>query len=470
MKNTAFFKSLLYAGIVLLFLNCDDEKPVTAHAHQTKNMAISFSQFKKETDIVDFQTVFRAKALHFEENARTAGLTQGFVIDTTSIEKRSDSNPTYSFFVYPVNDKMAGENEIFNLVYYMENGKWETFIFSAERKTVEGSNNLYENIKQVYSSNSKKAVCWGTEYKFHCTRTGPCAGGSCDLCNLCVSSSAITVPCGGSVVDPEDPGYGTGNPEVGINPGGGGIPVRAFMTALQLSFLEEGWLNMNPFFKARLIENYIDLPSIAAVAEIREEFKAKMLFLMDNPEMCQSIMTFVIAQNYQQGAQQFGWELANLAMEQQFEFILNPTIATRDAIQIDRAESLATSLNQLTFNPAEADQLPNQRNSFIGSYKFRINTITGLKMNIKFSVSPEYHHTVANVNTEQYGVSLGEWGQSDYSVDILPNGNIRVEVIGSMTYDYSIQGWGLKVIKGIRLVLILNPADATIIGSSWHYN
>lgn len=468
MKNTAFFKGLLYAGIVLLFLNCDDEKPVTAHAHQTKNMAISFSQFKKETDIVDFQTVFRVKASHFGENARTAGLTQGFVIDTTSIEKRSDSNPTYSFFVYPINDKMAGEHEIFNLVYHKENGKWETSLFSAEIKVVEGSNTLYENIKQVYSSRSTNVVCWGTEYKFHCTRTGPCAGGTCDLCNLCISSSAITVPCG--IPEPENPSIGTGGePGFGINPGGGGIPVKVFMTALQLDLVQQGWLNVNPFFKARLIEGYIGVPSISAIVDIRDEFKAKLGFLMTNYEMCQSVVEYVIQQQYRQEAQQFGWELINLAMEDSFAFAFDDTVA-ENAVPINSIGQLGASLNNLEITSVSTDQLPNQRNSFLGSYKFKINMITGIKINIKFSVSREYNHTVTSVNTEQYGASLGEWEQSDHSVDILPNGNIRVEVIGSMTYDYSIQGLGLKVIKGIRLVLILNPADATIVSSSWNYN
>ena len=471
MKNTAFFKGLLYAGIVLLFLNCDDEKPVTAHALQSKNMAISFSQFKKETDIVDFQTVFRAKALHFEENARTAGLTQGFVIDTTSIEKRSDSNPTYSFFVYPVNDKTAGKDEIFNLVYHKENGKWETSIFSAEIKVVEGSNTLYENIKQVYSSRSTNVVCWGTEYKFHCTRTGPCAGGSCGLCNLCVSSSAIPVPCG--TTEPEDPGTGTGGePGFGINPGGGGIPVKAFMTALELDLVQQGWLDANPFFKARLIEGYIDVPSISAIVDIRDEFKAKLGFLMANYEMCQSVVEYVIQQQYRQEAQQFGWELINLAMEDSFAFAFDDTVA-ENAVPINSIGQLGTSLNELKFTSVAIDQLPNQRNTFIGSYKFRINTITGLKMNIKFSVSPQYHHTVTSVATEQYGVSLGEWEQSHYEAEVLPNGNIRVEVVGSMKYDYSIDGWitkGLKIFRGIRMILILNPADATIVSSSWNYN
>lgn len=470
MKNTAsFFKGLLYTGIILLFFNsCESDKPSISHTDQGRNRAISFSQFKSETDIVDFQTIYKTKTLH-EENARVATSTEDFVIDTTSIEKRSDSDPTYSFFVYPVNDEMAGENEIFNLVYHKEGGKWETSIFSAERKTVEGSNDLYENIKQVYSSSNRNAVCWGTEYKFHCTRTGPCAGGNCDLCNLCVSSSAITVPCG--TPEPEDPGIGTGGgPDFGINPGGGGIPVRAFMTALQLDLEQQGWLNANPFFKARLIEGYIDVPSINAVVDIREEFKAKLNFMMAHYELCQNIMAFVTGQQYRQEAQKFAWELINLAMEDQFEFILNSTIASENAIQINTIEDLTASLNQSKITAVEIEQQPNRRNSFLGSYKFKINPITGLKMNIKFSVSPEYLHTVTNVNTEQYGASLGDWDQSDYSVDILQNGNIRVEVIGSMTYDYSIQGWGLKVIKGIRMILILNQNDATIIGSQWHYN
>jgi len=153
-----------------------------------------------------------------------------------------------------------------------------------------------------------------------------------------------------------------------------------------------------------------------------------------------------------------------------FSFEFDAAIEPADTRTINSVEELAESLNQLEINAVAIEQQPNVSNTFLGSYKFKINLFTGLRMNVKFSVSRQQRHTVTNVTSEEYGASIGEWKQSDYFVDILSNGNIKVEVVGSMKYDYTIEGWGVKVIKGIRLTLILNPLDATIVSSEWRYN
>lgn len=319
MKNISFLKYALITGMLLLiFSGCQNEEPESSHhLHAEKASSISLAQFKQETGLDNFKTVFRAKSIASGPALRGASEPSDFVLDTTAIEKHTGHNGilSYSFFVYPLDHEIAGENEIFNLAYYKENGKWETIILSLE-KTSEGSQTQYENIKEIYSSASRNAVCWGTQYTFHCTKTGPCAGGNCDLCNLCVSSSAITVPCGS---EPENPGTGTGtDPDIGVNPGGGGggIPVQAFMAALQLDLAQSQWLDANPFFKARLIEGYIGVPNIAAIAAIRQEFKAKLDYMMNYTEMCQSIVAFVEQQQYVEEAQKFGWEIVDLAMSE----------------------------------------------------------------------------------------------------------------------------------------------------------
>lgn len=319
MKKISLLKNALLMGVILLiFSGCQNEEPESSHhAHSEKDSSISFGQFKHETEMDNFQTVFRAKSIASGKALRGNPVPSDFVLDTTAIEKHVGNNGilSYSFFAYPVNHDIAGEDEIFNLAYYKENGKWETIILSLE-KASDGSHDHYENVKEIYSSANRNAVCWGTRYTFHCTKTGPCAGGNCDLCNLCVSSSAITVPCGS---DPEDPGTGTGtDPDIGVNPGGGGggIPVQAFMTALQLDLGQSHWLDANPFFKARLIEGYIGVPDIQAIAAIREEFKAKLDYMMNHAEICQSIVAFVEQQQYVEESQKFGWEMVDLAMSE----------------------------------------------------------------------------------------------------------------------------------------------------------
>ena len=169
-------------------------------------------------------------------------------------------------------------------------------------------------------------------------------------------------------------------------------------------------------------------------------------------------------------AMAFAKKLIDYSIANGLSFEFDGRIEPSGTRTINSLEELAESLNQLEINSVEMEQQPNISNTFLGSYKFKINLFTGLRMNVKFSVSRQQRHTVTNVTSEEYGASLGEWSQSDYFVDILPNGNIKVEIIGSMKYDYSIEGWGIKVFKGIRLTLILNPMDATIVSSSWRYN
>ena len=58
------------------------------------------------------------------------------------------------------------------------------------------------------------------DFEWHCTGTGPCAGGVCDLCSLCIT---ITTECShiliGNTVDPTS---GTGSGGGGSSPNGGG--------------------------------------------------------------------------------------------------------------------------------------------------------------------------------------------------------------------------------------------------------
>jgi len=169
-------------------------------------------------------------------------------------------------------------------------------------------------------------------------------------------------------------------------------------------------------------------------------------------------------------AMAFAKRLIDYSIAERFSFEFDSTIEPAATRIIESMEELEESLSLLQINSVAMEQQPGIGNTFLGSYKFKINMLTGLRMNVKFSVSRQQRHTVTKVTTEEYGASIGEWTQSDYLVDILPNGDIKIVVVGSMKYNYTIEGWGLKIIKGIRLTLILNPLDATIVSSEWRYN
>jgi len=62
MKNTlSLFKNFLLAGIVLAFLTAESDTPALPHTLQSTSTTIFFSQFKKETQISNFATVFKVK-------------------------------------------------------------------------------------------------------------------------------------------------------------------------------------------------------------------------------------------------------------------------------------------------------------------------------------------------------------------------------------------------------------------------
>ncbi len=70
-----------------------------------------------------------------------------------------------------------------------------------------------------YPVETMSGFCEVTQYNFHCTGTGQCAGGSCDMCSLCVDESVYYVYCGGSSGGGSS---GGGNDETIVAGGGAG--------------------------------------------------------------------------------------------------------------------------------------------------------------------------------------------------------------------------------------------------------
>lgn len=446
MKNVSLLKNFLFVGILFILNSCqNDETENEHHAHSEKGSSISFNQFKLETDIANFFTIFRTRSTTNNPAFRGAVSPGDFVIDTTAIEKHAGKNGiiSYSFFAYPVNHEIAGENEIFNLVYYKENTKWETIILSAEKITADGSHNHYENIKEVYSSSSRNAVCWGTMYTFHCTKTGPCAGGTCDMCNLCVSSSAYPITCGEP--EPEDPGTGTGtDPDIGINPGGGGLSVTKFMNALQLDQEQLGWLNVNPFFKARLIESYIGVDTEAAVAGIRDEFKAKLQYMMNNYDMCQNITAYVVEQQYRAEAQKFAWKLVNLGFENNTTVGTDNTLDKNNAIHFNSIQDFQGFLDNLNDSEASNFSLEqNQGNTKTARLSFDLGAFAYLNVQVKQQL-PASDFEILGITSSISGLTiLLEWQQND-DFDTTTNGNIvEVTFTGTLSMNCFIEGVGI---------------------------
>ncbi len=220
-----------------LFLSCSQDMyehalPVT---QQQAKESVSFSDFKRITGWNKFQTKLRIP--HYSDNhdhglqAKTA---EGeyefsdFVIDTSYIRKIVvDDKITYTFWVTP---KVIEKRSMFNLMVYKEDDRWDMsiieFVPSDDfiAKYEAGISTKIEGmIRHVYTSrepsSERRISIWITYY--HCTGTGPCADGVCDMCSLCVSSDVIHIGNPGpdfNVIQVIAP-----TPSSGNDSGGGGI-------------------------------------------------------------------------------------------------------------------------------------------------------------------------------------------------------------------------------------------------------
>ncbi|MEZ0005036.1 hypothetical protein ABH942_000379 [Flavobacterium sp. 28YEA47A] len=468
MKQRAnLLKSLLLIWSLLL-LSC-----------QTDEIQESTENFNSESPVVRKQ---------FKEFGKLSGLlSEALPKDLTLAARNSNSNAVYQFEIDSTSVTQITNNGI---EYYtmavtretMEEGTFENLVVfdvANEKKAVlikykpddayfsrrmvnpeaqfTGKYNMTEISRSAFLSRSSSATKCFISTHLYCTNNNPptLAGPGCykNKDGGAHVKSVASINCFEIVVNTPEPylentlisdpvsDAGGGNPDIAI-------PITTqpvFLGNIQFSFIR----HLTPEQK-----DWWDSPAnLRTVTSIINHLDQNTFNGRISPE-----------------AMAFTRKLIDYSIATGFSFEFDGTIEPAATRTINSIEELAESLNQLQINSVAIEQQPNASNTFLGSYKFKINFLTGLRMNVKFSVSRQQRHTVTNVTSEEYGASLGEWTQKDYFVDILSNGNIKIEVAGSMKYDYSIEGWGIKVFKGIRLTLILNPSDATIISSEWRYN
>jgi hypothetical protein len=228
MKNK--FKILARLLIIVSFLTligCSEEvynshdNSVAANKRQ-----ISLLQFKNETKIKNFSTIFKAPISNDGIINRSAELSD-FIIDTLAILKHINQNneTTYAFRIYSIAE-FSNYNEKYNLIYRKEENTWEKSIFSistTNSTTGLTSIDTREILFDTKIETSRMAsVCISTSTVSHCEG---CTG-ACDWqqnCSVCYRYVVTTITdCGGSGGGPANPSGG--GPE---NPGGGS-PLNPF--------------------------------------------------------------------------------------------------------------------------------------------------------------------------------------------------------------------------------------------------
>ena len=294
-QQKLFFLKLAFLLTFLLFFSCNDDL-YNNHEHnlgENKNQ-ISLSQFKKETKIKDFKTIIKSNIQAMKSTNRTAELSD-FVIDTLAIQRHISENnkATYSFRIYPMSN-VSQPNEIFNLVYRLENNNWEQSILSLTKK----SNSLpneeqFENKTLLFDSKTTSTtarageVCISEMYVFHCTG---CTG-QCDMCSACVTRTLVIYFCGNS----------------GGASGGGGDPNSGGST----SFVQSGQQPSNPYeFTPNMFDNPVyDDPNYVNAIKAQHFFSHLTFGLQvwsnENVETYNQLIQYQIDNNWSDESEQF---------------------------------------------------------------------------------------------------------------------------------------------------------------------
>lgn len=470
MKQRAkLLKSLLFIwSMVLLSCQTDETQELPGENNSVSPIVSKpFTDFKKLPDLLS-EALPGELLLAARNGNSNADSNYQFEIDSTSVTQITNNGIEY--YTMAVTRETTEEGTFENLVVFnIGNEKKAVLIkykpddsylsrYKADTQTqFTGKFNMTEISRTSFLSRSATATKCFISTQLYCTNNNPptLAGQGCykNKDGGAHVKSVISINCFEVVMNNPEPYLENKFVLEPVTDAGGGNPDIAIPIATQPIFLG----NIQFSFIRRLTpeqkEWWNNPANNKAVVSILNHLNQNTFDWTINPE-----------------AMAFAKKLIDYSIANGLSFEFDGRIEPSGTRTINSLDELAESLNQLEINSVEMEQQPNISNTFLGSYKFKINLFTGLRMNVKFSVSRQQRHTVTNVTSEEYGASLGEWSQSDYFVDILPNGNIKVEVIGSMKYDYSIEGWGIKVFKGIRLTLILNPMDATIVSSSWRYN
>lgn len=308
-QQKLFFLKLAFLLTFLLFFSCNDDL-YNNHEHnlgENKNQ-ISLSQFKKETKIKDFKTIIKSNIQAMKSTNRLAELSD-FVIDTLTIQRHISENnkATYSFRIYPMSN-VSQPNEIFNLVYRLENNNWEQSILSLTKK----SNSLpneeqFENKTLLFDSKTTSTtarageVCISEMYVFHCTG---CTG-QCDMCSACVTRTLVIYFCGNS----------------GGASGGGGDPNSGGST----SFVQSGQQPSNPYeFTPNMFDNPVyDDPNYVNAIKAQHFFSHLTFGLQvwsnENVETYNQLIQYQIDNNWSDESETFAEELmdelANISID-----------------------------------------------------------------------------------------------------------------------------------------------------------
>lgn len=204
---------IIFISLILIFIGCEkdvlNEHETHNHSNEKGPNEVSLDFFRKATNIDNVDAFLKNKMNKNRENYRVSNATLfDFSIDTTLINQCDLNNgaSSFSFRIYPINETEL-PNEIYNLVILLVDNQWETSIFLLTKNTDTSLDKKFASIEEIYKSIGLPTGIMGRYISgfletttYHCTNTGKCTGGTCDLCKLCITTTIEYV----SVFTPEE--------------------------------------------------------------------------------------------------------------------------------------------------------------------------------------------------------------------------------------------------------------------------
>ena len=224
-------KKIITAAMLflVLFTSCsEDTSSPEDQTIRTNGKSVSFEKFKSLTGLQDFKKVIQIKRQHATSRVMQM---EDFTINTDLIKQTVvNQNVSYTFNIVP---KIITDKKFYNLIVYHTEGGWKYSIieFDPNAQTAQAYEDGQEipfegKMKEIYTTAARTITICTTVFvqSYHCTGTGECASGTCDLCNLCVSYDVYKT-CGQSEDLEEVPEAIVDLPYHGPGGGGGGTPV-----------------------------------------------------------------------------------------------------------------------------------------------------------------------------------------------------------------------------------------------------
>lgn len=266
MNQKSFLLNLLIISLFFFFIACEkDENIIDSHDYSHKDKSIiTFREFLDKTKIKNFNSNINLLNDN-SNNLRQTSDFIGFVVDTTVIKQHLQKNDNYTFTLPVIPQPYANtENIFYNIVFYKTSNTWQWSVLEYQNVNLNSKN---YTVKEIVNESNHNGLInmrlqgyWGTTYTYHCTNTGDCTSGTCDLCSQCVSETT-----GYYYVNIEEPEYQfeiiSPDPNSGGG-GGGGVAFQYLLDDFKSTLSPQQLPIYNSAIQQYLLNNVIEAPKL----------------------------------------------------------------------------------------------------------------------------------------------------------------------------------------------------------------